>query len=380
VRVLDLTRLLPGGYCTLLLADLGADVVKVEEPVRGDYLRWTPPLVDGESAGHLALNRGKRSITLNLKHPNGAAVLRRLVGGFDVLVESFRPGVLDRLGLGYEALSEVHPPLVYCAITGYGQDGPYRDLVGHDINYLGYAGVLSMTGPPGGEPVVPGVQVGDLGGGGLPAALGIAAALFERNATGRGRFVDVSMLDGAVSWLSIHAGAFFASGDAQDRGRAPLSGGYACYGIYRTRDGRHLTVGALEPRFWEALCRTLGFPELVDLQFGPPDVQADLRERLERTFAERDRDDWLRVFAPVEACVGPVNDLAETFADPQVLHRGMVATIDGRRVGPGPLLKPGDVRAASGPAPGLGQHTDEVLARAGYAGAEIDELRAAGVV
>jgi len=219
--VLDLTRLLPGGYCTLLLSDLGADVIKVEEPGRGDYIRWTPPLVDGESAAHRALNRGKRSITLNLKDAEGGALLRRLAARAQVLVESFRPGVMDRLGVGYEALAAENPGLVYCAISGYGQTGPYRDLVGHDINYMGYGGALSMTGAREGPPVVPGVQVGDLGGGGMLGAIGILAALVDRRASGRGRFVDAAMLDGIVSWLSIHAGAFLATGETPRPGAEP---------------------------------------------------------------------------------------------------------------------------------------------------------------
>jgi crotonobetainyl-CoA:carnitine CoA-transferase CaiB-like acyl-CoA transferase len=376
VRVLDLTRLLPGGYCTLLLADLSADVVKLEEPGRGDYMRWSPPLVGDESAAHRALNRDKRSITLDLKSEEGAAALRRLVRSFDVLVESFRPGVLDRLGVGYEALSSADPSLVYCAITGYGQDGPYRDAVGHDINYMGYGGALAMTGPAGGDPVVPGVQVGDLGGGGLLGAVGILAALLERERTGRGRFVDTSMLDGVVSWLSIHAGTFLATGDRLRGGEGPLSGAYACYGVYRARNGRHLAVGALEPQFWRALCETLGCPELVDHQYGPSDKQAEMRRRLQAAFAERDRDEWLEVFAGVEACVGPVNDLSETFADPQVRHRGMVAEVEGEPVGAGPPLKlSGFDRGELRRAPRLGEHTSEVLLGAGFTDEEIAALR-----
>jgi alpha-methylacyl-CoA racemase len=236
ITVLDLTRLLPGGYCTLLLADLGAGVIKVEEPGRGDYLGRTP-LVEWERAAYKALNRGKRSITLNLKDERGRVVLRKLVEAADVLVESFRPGVLDRLGVGHEALSALNPALVYCAISGYGQDGPYRDRPGHDINYIGYGGVLSITGAPGGPPVLPGMQVGDMAGG-MFGALGILAALLERRTTGRGSFVDAAILDGVVSWLSIHAGAFLAGADAPTPGPMPLAGTYACYRVYRARDGR----------------------------------------------------------------------------------------------------------------------------------------------
>ncbi len=379
--VLDLTRLLPGGYCTLLLSDLGAGVIKVEEPGRGDYIRWTPPLVDGESAAHRALNRGKRSITLNLKDPAGVAILRRLAARADVLVESFRPGVTDRLGVGHAELSEANPRLVYCAITGYGQDGPYRDRVGHDINYMGLGGALSMTGPAGGPPVVPGVQVGDLGGGGMLGVIGILSALVERATTGRGRFVDTSMLDGIVSWLTIHAGQALATGQNLPLGHGPLNGAYACYRVYATLDRRHITVGALEPQFWQALCGTLGLPELIDRQFGPPSEQAEIAAKLQERFDTKTRDEWVEVFRDVPACVGPVNDVLEALADPQVVHRGMVASVDGAAVGPGPAVKlSGFEPSPAAPAPGLGEHTSEVLARIGVAEDELVGLRARGVV
>jgi len=381
ITVLDLTRLLPGGYCTLLLSDLGADVIKIEEPARGDYIRWMPPMVGEESAAHRALNRGKRSVTLNLKAPQGAALFERLVRTGDVLVESFRPGVLDRLGIGFEALSSVNPALVYCSITGYGQDGPYRDRVGHDINYIGYGGVLSLTGTPGGAPVLPGVQVGDLGGGGMLAAVGILAGLIERGITGRGRFVDASMLDGVVSWLSVEASAYLATRTVPAAGSTPLTGALACYRIYRTGDGRYLTLGALEPQFWRALCDALGCPDLVEDQFGPPEKQDEMVNRLQSIFLERGRDEWLEALADVEACVGPVNDVAEALADPQVVHRGMVAEVEGAPVGPGlPLKISGHEPGALRPAPAFGEHTAQVLASIGVGGEELADLRADGVV
>jgi crotonobetainyl-CoA:carnitine CoA-transferase CaiB-like acyl-CoA transferase len=275
-RILDLTRLLPGNYGTLLLADLGADVIKVEEPGRGDYMRWTPPMVGDESAVHRALNRGKRSVTVNLKSEAGRAVLLRLAAGADALLESFRPGVMDRLGVGYDALRSDNERLVYCAITGYGQDGPYRDRVGHDINYIGYSGLLHATGLPGGPPVLPAVQVGDFGGG-MAAALGTVAAVGEARRTGRGRFVDVSMLDVVTSWMGVLMSWYLATGEVPPRGGMPLSGGLACYRVYRTSDGKHLAVGALEPRFWKALCDALEIPELVDRHFGPPGSRSTWR-------------------------------------------------------------------------------------------------------
>jgi crotonobetainyl-CoA:carnitine CoA-transferase CaiB-like acyl-CoA transferase len=377
--VLDLTRLLPGGYATLLLADLGAEVIKVEEPGRGDYIRWTPPMVDGESAAHRALSRGKRSITLNLKSPEGADLLSRLSGRADVLVESFRPGVMDRLGVGFDALSRSNPGLIYCAISGYGQDGPYRDMAGHDINYIGYGGVLSMTGVPGGPPVVPGVQIGDLAGGGMFAAIGILAAVAERDRTGRGRFVDVSMLDGVVSWLSIHAGAYLATGQVPGPGLGALTGGYACYRVYEAADGRFLTVGALEPQFWRALCEELGCLDLVEEQYGPPQRQLDMAERLASIFRQKPRDQWMEELRSLPVCVGPVNDVAEALSDPQVRHRGMVADVDGRPVGPGAALKMGS-RSGYRPAPGFGQDTAEVLAMVGVDEGDLAALRARGIV
>jgi crotonobetainyl-CoA:carnitine CoA-transferase CaiB-like acyl-CoA transferase len=377
VRVLDLTRLLPGGYCTLLLSDLGADVIKVEEPGRGDYIRWSPPMVEGSSAAHRALNRGKRSITLDLKAPGGSDLLIRLAERSDVLVESFRPGVMDRLGVGHEALLARNPRLVSCAITGYGQDGPYRDTAGHDINYLGYAGALWLGGPAGAEPSLPGVQVADLGGGAMMGAVGILAALFERDRTGRGRFLDVSMLDGVVSWLSIHLGVHLADPEMLPAAR-PLSGDLACYRVYRAGDGRSLTVGALEPQFWRALCEELGCPELVDDQYAPPGRQAEMMVILQERFAGRSRDEWMRQFGSIPACVGPVNDLAEAMDDPQVVHRGMIGEVDGRPVGPGPALKVDGPPAR--PAPALGEHTDEVLAEMGLSPDDVSRLREQGVV
>jgi crotonobetainyl-CoA:carnitine CoA-transferase CaiB-like acyl-CoA transferase len=381
VRVLDLTRLLPGGYATLLMADLGADVVKVEEPVRGDYIRWTPPLVDGESTAHRALNRGKRSVVVNLKDPAGASLLLRVADGFDVLVESFRPGVMDRLGVGPAAMASANARLVYCAISGYGQDGPYRDRAGHDLNYIGHAGMLALNGPAGGAPVVPAVQVGDLAGGGMAAVIAVLAALVERASTGRGRFVDTAMMDGVASWLSIHQGAYLQTGDEPVRGEMPLSGAYACYAVYECSDGRWVTVGALEPQFWTALCAALELPELVHTQFGPPDQQASMRLRLSETFRSKPRDAWLDQLAGVEACVGPVNSPSEALHDPQVAFRGLVAEVDGRPVGPAsPFVMDGERLQRLTPAPGLGQHTDEVLGEAGLSKEEIEALRASGTV
>jgi crotonobetainyl-CoA:carnitine CoA-transferase CaiB-like acyl-CoA transferase len=377
IRVLDLTRLLPGNYCTLLLSDLGADVVKVEEPGQGDYIRWAPPMIDGQGAIHRALNRGKRSLTLNLKDPSGADLFRRLVPEADVVVESFRPGVMERLGVGYGALSEANPRLVYAAITGYGQDGPYRDRVGHDIDYIAYAGLLDATGTPEGPPVLPAAQVGDFGGG-MASAVGIAAALADVARTGRGRFVDVSMLDVATSWTAVLVAWYLGTGQVPVRGGMPLTGGLACYSAYPTADGKHLAVGALEPRFWRVLCEALGLEDLVEAQLDPA-RQEEISGRLEAVFRSRPRDEWVEELAGVETCVAPVNDVAEALEDPQVRHRGGVAEDRGSPVGPGPAVRVSEHVPEIRPAPGLGEHTVEVLGELGLSPDEVSELRARGV-
>lgn len=385
LRVLDVTRLLPGGYATLLLADLGADVVKVEQPGKGDYIRWTPPMVGGHSAAHIALNRNKRSITLDLKSPRGRDLFLDLAGRFDVVIESFRPGVMDRLGTGWEVLHERHPALIYCAISGYGQDGPRVAAAGHDINYIGYSGVLSTVGPKGGPPVVPGVQIGDLGGGGMGAAIAILAALHRRDATGEGDFCDISMMDGAMSWLSIHAGEYNVTQDPPRPSEMHLNGRYPCYRIYPAADGS-LAVGALEPQFWTELCRCLDRPDLADDGFAQGERRDEVIAELTLLFKQRTRAEWMEHFGDADVCVAPVNDLSEAFEDPQVRHREMVFGSEVPGVGPwqhiGNPLKmsgaPGRVDRL--PPPGLGEHTDQVLGEAGLTDAEIEDLRNEQVV
>jgi crotonobetainyl-CoA:carnitine CoA-transferase CaiB-like acyl-CoA transferase len=377
--ILDLTRLLPGAYCTLLLADLGAEVVKVEEPNRGDPLRDAPPLVDGAGAAHLALDRGKRSITLDLKSPGGPEVLRRLAERAHAAVESFRPGVADRLGVGYEALSERNPRLVYCSLTGYGQDGPYRARPGHDVDYVALAGLLDPTGTPDGPPVIPAVQMADLAGG-MGAAVGILACLLEAERGGRGRFVDVAMLDAAASWGALLWSTYLATGTPPARGRWFLTGALACYRVYATGDGKYLAVGALEPKFWRALCEALGVPELVQSQLDP-ERQDEFAERLEEIFLSRSRDEWVEALSGLEACVAAVNDVGEALADAQLVHRGMVGEAGGRVAGPGPLVKvSGHARGPVGPAPALGEHTEEVLTQAGFTPAQVAGLRQRHIV
>jgi crotonobetainyl-CoA:carnitine CoA-transferase CaiB-like acyl-CoA transferase len=389
VRVLDLSRLLPGGFCSLLLADLGAEVLKVEDTGMGDYVRWSPPYVEGvedsaRSALFLSLNRNKRSIRIDLKSDAGKAVLLRLVREHDVLLESFRPGVLDRLGVGYERLKAENPGLVYCAITGYGQDGPKRDAAGHDMNYLALGGLLGLSGEAGGPPIQAAGQIADVGGGALMAAVGILAALRERERSGEGQVVDVSMFDGALSWLGMLAAATLAEKRAPQRGQVPLAGQFACYRPYACSDG-WVACGALEPKFWQAWCRGVGREDLVEQQFSTPG--SDGHRQIEELFASRTRAEWEAFASEHDCCLEPVLDLDETLDSELVRAREMVVEVaQPGAAEPVKLLgvpikfsrTPGDPRRV--PGPGLGEHTDEVLAAAGYDAEEIAALKASGAV
>jgi crotonobetainyl-CoA:carnitine CoA-transferase CaiB-like acyl-CoA transferase len=385
VRILDLTRLLPGGYATLLLADLGADVVKVEEPGKGDYIRWTPPLVGDFSTGHIALNRNKRSITLNLRTDGGRDVFVRLVERFDVVVESFRPGVMDRLGLGYEKLRDKNPRLVYCAITGYGQDGPRAQTAGHDANYASYAGMLSIVGEEGRRPVIPGVQVGDLGGGGMAAVIAILTALVRRGRTGDGDFCDVSMTDGIVSWLSIHASEYFAGGKPPERERMHLSGAYPCYRVYPASDG-WISIGALEPQFWAALCEAIDRIDLIGDAFAQGERRDVVVRELEGLFSSRSRDEWMKLFDGKDVCVAPVNDFSEAFADEQVRHREMVVNLElpgtgaFETIGNPIKLASDEAPTLRRPPPGMGEHNEEVVAEIGLGPDDVERLRSTGAM
>jgi crotonobetainyl-CoA:carnitine CoA-transferase CaiB-like acyl-CoA transferase len=388
VRVLDLTRLLPGGFCTLMLADFGAEVLKVEDTGMGDYVRWAPPYYEGaddsaKSALYLALNRGKRSVRLNLKHDDGRDALLRLARDYDVVVESFRPGVMDRLGVGYERLRDQNQGLVYCAISGYGQDGPYRDRSGHDMNYLGLVGLLGLTGEKDGPPLQAAGQIADIGGGALMAAFGILAALRERDRSGQGQLVDVSMADGSLSWLAMVAGRYFADGVAPARGDLELAGRLICYRPYACKDG-WVSLGALEPKFWQAWCRGVGREDLIEKQLEAPG--SDAHAQVERIFLERTRDEWQAFASEHDCCLEPVLGLDEALASELVRAREMVVEIDQpgvaepiRQLGV-PVKMSRTPGAPQGPGPSLGEHTDEVLREAGYSDEEIAKLKDHGAV
>ncbi len=380
LKVLDFTALLPGPYATMVLADLGADVVRVESPTRPDMVRFLPPYDGDLSAWHGVLNRNKRSLALDLKRPAAAAAVRRLVavGGYDIVVEQFRPGVMDRLGLGYEALRAANPALVYVALTGYGQSGPLRDRAGHDVNYLALSGALSYSGRAAEGPPPLGLQVADIGGA-FGALVGLLAAVVQRAATGRGQFVDVSMYDLMVAWQAHLIAHCLVAGETPAPEAMALNGGRA-YDLYQTQDGRWLSVGSLEPKFWQGFCAAIGRPDLVAPGLGLDEAeQARVKAAVRAAIAARPLAEWLAVFAPLDVCVEPVLTVPEMLAAPQSAARGLV--VDVPRPGGGAqrqIASPwrfGDGGAAyrHAGAP-LGQHTAEVLAEAGFGADEIAAL------
>jgi crotonobetainyl-CoA:carnitine CoA-transferase CaiB-like acyl-CoA transferase len=389
LRVIDLSRLLPGGFCSLLLADFGADVIKVEDTGTGDYVRWAPPYYDGaertaRSALFLALNRGKRSIRVDLKSERGRDVLVALAREADVLLESFRPGVLDRLGVGYENLRCANPRLVYCAITGYGQDGPNRSRSGHDLNYLALNGMLALTGEADGPPVQPAGQVADIGGGALMALVGILCALRERDRSGEGQLVDCSMFDGSLSWLALVAAQAFATGVAPRRGELPLAGGFICYRPYRCADG-YVSLGALEHKFWSAFCHGVARDDLLDRAFEPPGSEA--HRNVCEIFAQRTRAQWQAFASEHDCCMEPVLDLDEALSSELVAARSMISDLEQPGVEAsvkllGTPIKLSRTPAEPGrvPAPALGEHTDEVLGEVGFSSEEISVLHSSGAV
>jgi len=385
LTVLDLTRLLPGAFCSQLLADLGADVIKIEHPDGGDYNRAFAPIAKKESGSFLLLNRNKRSIALDLKTQAGREVFLQLAGKADVVIEGFRPGVMDRLGLSYETLAETNPGLVYCAISGYGQDGPLRHAPGHDLNYLALAGALQLFGKAGQDPIVPGLSIADVGGGSLTASTGILAALMARGRTGRGQFVDISMFDGSVAWLAYHGADRLFAGIEPRGGERPFIGQAPCYNVYRCADGRHVALGIIEEHFWHRFCDAVGLPDLKSDQWPAGAAAQRQRLQLEALFATRSRDEWTEALAPADIPFTPVLSMQEAFEQPHFRHRQLLQSVQHPVEGEVPQLgfpiklseTPAEIRS---PAPLLGEHTAAILEELGYSSFDVEQLRASGAV
>lgn len=385
IKILDLSWTAPGPYCSMLLADLGAEVIKVEEPRRGDYARLVPPFIGKESALFLSLNRNKKSITLNLRSDKGRDIFYRLAEKSDVVLEGFRPGVAKRLGLDYDSIQKINPKIIYCSITGYGQDGPYSDFVGHDPNYIGIAGILSLSGVREGPPPLPGIAMADFGGGGMFAAIGILTAIIAREKNGLGQYIDVSMLDGLISWVSSIASMYLAERKPPGRGEMVLSGGMPYVGVYETEDEKFITIAAVEAHFWRNLCRVIGREDLIEHQFATGKKREEIFSTLKEIFRTKTRDEWFNLMTNSDVPCGPVYALDEVFKDPQVLHRGLLTEIDHPTVEKIKQIRcplkfsetPAEIRS---PPPLLGQHTREILQTLGCTEAEIEDMRKTGVI
>jgi len=373
IRVIDLSRMLPGPYCSMILADHGARVIAIEDNrFMADDLLVSP------------VNRNKDHMSLNLKTEEGKAIFLRLTSNADVVMEGFRPGVTKRLGIDYEALRKVNPKIIYCSVTGYGQDGPYRDMAGHDVNYLSFSGVLDLIGEKGGPPCIPGIQIADLVGGGMNAAIGILLALVTRARTGKGQYIDISMTDGMLALLPIPLHLIQKHGQVPSRSDTRLSHRYACYNVYETADGRYISIGAVENRFWMNLCELLGVPEYGPLQYDE-DRREELLDFLRKTFKKKSLDKWIEVLRDRDVCWGKVQNITEALNDQLFTERGMVAEIKDSsgisRTALGIPIKLSDTQGSIRTAPvEFGESTRKILEELGYTKAEIDYFFDKGAV
>ncbi|UVE18981.1 CoA transferase [Pseudomonas sp. LS44] len=385
LKILDFSTLLPGPFASLLLGDMGAEVLRIESPTRMDLVRVMPPHDGGASAAHAYLNRNKRSLALDLKRPEALEVVKQLLGAYDIVLEQFRPGVMERLGLGYEALKAINPRLIYVSITGYGQTGPYKDRAGHDINYLALSGVAAQTGRRDTGPLPLGVQVADIAGGSFHAVMGLLAAVIQRQQTGEGQYIDISMTDCAFSLHAMGGAGYLACGEEPQMESQSLNGG-SFYDYYRSRDGRWLSVGSLEPQFMQQLCSALGRPELAarGLSRKPEDQQA-LKRELQIEFELRDFAEWCELFAGLDACVEPMLGLAEAIEHPQLKARELVvevprAGLPAQRQIACPIKFSAGLSTPQHVGAPLGAHSEEVLRGLGYSPEQIATLKAAKVV
>lgn len=377
IRVLDLTRLLPGPYCSMVLADFGAEIIKIEEPTAGDYARNFPPFQNGFGCWHLQLNRNKKSLALDLKTEQGKQAFFRLLKTADVVMESYRPGVLERLGIDYEQAKKVNPKIVYCSLSGYGKKGPRVQEADHDINYLSLAGVTSMSGDKNGKPAIPGVLMADMNAA-LLAGISILTALRHVAETGEGQEIEVALYNAALTLMPGAASLYFGGGFVAERGNNWLTGAYPNYNIYETSDHRYLAVGALEKKFWANLCHVLHKEELID-KVDDEDKHEEIKRELAAEFSKKTLAQWEETLAGKDTCTTPVYDFGEAMSEEQTLANEMVLTVEDPEVGsykqlgfPMKLSKtPCSIRNR---APKLGEHTEELLRECGYSEEEVEKM------
>ncbi len=384
LRVLDLTRLLPGPLCSLLMADYGADVVKIEDVITGDPTRYYGPIIDGEGSFFRQLNRNKKSLAVNLKTPQGVEIFKRLAKESDVILEGFRPGVMERLGLGYEVISRVNPRIIYASISGYGQDGRYRLKAGHDINYTSITGLLDLNRQENSPPQVSALQTADIGGGSLMALSAVMMALFYRDRTGEGQYIDISMVDGLMPWLTYASSYFFAGANLPRGNGAEITGAYACYNIYETSDGKYMSLGALEPVFWQKFCEFAGHTDWMEKQF-ILDEQTLLKKEVGDYFLNKKQGEWVEILASEDFCCEAVLSLDESSEHPHLKNRNFFIDV----ICPGgetikqvgfPLRFSSDYGKLRIPPPKLGEHSSSVLLDAGFSEEIINEFIENGII
>ncbi len=382
--VLDFTRLLPGPFATQLLCNLGADVIKIEDPGLGDYMRTVPPSVQGVSYAYLMVNRGKRSLSVDLKTKEGRAILYKLVPKADIVMEQFRTGVMRRLGADYKTLVKMNRKLIYCSFSGYGQTGPAKDVPGHDITFEAHAGILGVGGDHDGRPAIPGVPMADLASG-FNAAMSVLAALRTRDKTGKGEFIDVSIFDTAVSLMVLNLARYLATGEEPVAGETLLTGTFPFYNLYETADGGWLAVAVVESKFWQRMCEILGVPELKDTQFADDREKARVAALLKSRFRSKPKADWEALFAEANLPIMAVKTVAELVKDPQVKARGLLPVVDVPGLWKVPVIAhpaKHTVSSTRNPAraPAKGEDTEAILRSLGYAAKQIEALAKKGVV
>jgi len=385
IKILDCTRLLPYQYCTMILGDLGAEVLKIEEPVEGDYGRWGDNARTYESVAYIIACRNKKSMKLNLKDDRGKEILKKLAPDYDVLVESFRPGVMDRLGVGYKDMQKINPSIIYCSASGYGQTGPYRDRAGHDINYEGIAGILGWTGEFTGRPVIPGIPIGDMVGGGVFPALAIIAALLGRVRTKKGQYIDVAQTDVLASLNLRNLSEILAREKGQEARPINLRGYNLCYNTFKTLDGKFVALGAIEPKFWRNFCKTVDREDWIKNNFILYEEGSEATEELKVLFAGKTQKEWVEIFEKVDTCFTPILTPDETLKNEHLKERGMLTTMDdperGETVQIGfPAGFSEDLNFKRSPAPVFGEHTGEILTDIGYTSSQIKMLQDDGVI